>query len=150
MAAPRNNKNAIGNHGGKPRKFETPEVLEAVIQDYFDSCYITKIDDNGDKYQQNIKPLTVSGLAVFMGTNRQTLMTYQDNYGIEYHDAISRAKAKIESFAAESLFTAKSAQGIMFSLKNNYDWRDKQEIDTNVSGDITVTFANPDLDDWAK
>ena len=34
--------------------------------------------------------------------------------------------------------------------KNLLDQKDKQEIDTNISGNIQVTFTSPDLDDYAK
>ncbi|NLW90671.1 MAG: hypothetical protein GXY34_03605 [Syntrophomonadaceae bacterium] len=40
----------------------------------------------------------------------------------------------------------------IFWLKNRQPqkWRDKQEIDTNISGGIEVSFTSPDLDDYAK
>jgi hypothetical protein len=40
----------------------------------------------------------------------------------------------------------------IFWLKNRQPdkWRDKQEIDTNISGGIEVSFTSPDLDEYAK
>lgn len=34
--------------------------------------------------------------------------------------------------------------------KNMLDQKDKQEIESNVSGNIEVTFSDPDLDKWSK
>ena len=40
----------------------------------------------------------------------------------------------------------------IFWLKNRQPqkWRDKQEIDTNISGGIEVSFTSPDLDEYTK
>ena len=40
----------------------------------------------------------------------------------------------------------------IFWLKNRQPqkWRDKQEIDANISGGIEVSFTSPDLDEYAK
>ena len=38
MAAPVGNKYALGNNGGRPRIYNTPEELEKKIQDYFNHC----------------------------------------------------------------------------------------------------------------
>ena len=37
-------------------------------------------------------------------------------------------------------------------LKNRQPdkWRDKVEVDQNISGNIEVTFSDPNLDEWAK
>ena len=40
----------------------------------------------------------------------------------------------------------------IFWLKNRQPdtWRDKVEVDQTVSGNIEVTFSDPNLDEWAK
>ena len=40
----------------------------------------------------------------------------------------------------------------IFWLKNRQPdkWRDKIEVDQNISGNIEVTFSDPNLDEWAK
>ena len=40
----------------------------------------------------------------------------------------------------------------IFWLKNRQPdkWRDKVDVDQNVSGNIEVTFSDPNLDEWAK
>jgi hypothetical protein len=99
---------------GRPLKFKTAKELEAKIQAYFDEC------------DKNHKPITVSGLAYALNTNRQTLINYANK--AEFFDTVMRAKERIEAFVEESLWTPKVAQGVMFNLKNNFGWHERQEI----------------------
>lgn len=127
------------NVPGRPRLWETPAHLQYQIDRYFESCidrnWVEKIDPKThepyveEKITQ-VKPYTVSGLAVYLGVLRETLLYYQ---GIDdvFLSTIMAAKAKCEAFAEEQLYTGKGAHGIIFSIKNNYKhWEDKtrQEI----------------------
>lgn len=78
------------------------------------------------------KPYTITGLAVFLGTSRQTLINYQEKDG-EFFDAIKGAKDRIENFWEKELLGA-HATGPIFNLKNNYDWKDKSETDLTTNG----------------
>ena len=42
----------------------------------------------------------------------------------------------IEAYQEEFLYSGKSVAGAIFSLKNNYDWKDKTE--TELSGEIKL------------
>ena len=123
----------------KPLKFKSVEELQEKIDKYFDSCYITKTDDDGNEYKHNIRPLTVSGLALYLDTTRRTLLDYGNKE--EYSHTIRKAKAMIESFTEESLWQPKIASGIQFILKNNYGWIDKQEIVADVTNTNKIVVA---------
>jgi hypothetical protein len=122
---------------GRPLLFETPEALQKQIEKYFKSCWGYKRDKQGQlilddtpdttsKYvMEQVKPYTVSGLAVYLNTSRETLMNYQKRD--EYFDTIKKAKDMIYAYTEEFLFTNKPT-GAIFSLKHNYGWKDKQEI----------------------
>jgi hypothetical protein len=97
---------------GRPLKFKSVEELEKKIQDYF------------DKRAEERKPLTVSSLAVFLDTSRETLIDYQEKDG--FSDTIKKAKAAIESYAEDQLFGGKNVAGVIFSLTNNYKWKNTQ------------------------
>jgi DNA-packaging protein gp3 len=140
---------------GRPLLFKSKEELETKIEEYFKSCYDYKRDMFGGRIEdkvcvsevegedgkihrkweskgfvmEQVKPFTVSGLAVYLGTSRETLMNYEKKE--EYFDTIKAAKDRIYAYTEESLFNSK-ATGPIFSLKNNYGWVDKQEIDNNV------------------
>jgi hypothetical protein len=57
----------------------------------------------------------------------------RSNYGIEFVDAIKRAKLKCHNYAEKQLYLAKSAQGPIFALKN-FGWKDTQNIEVSGPG----------------
>jgi hypothetical protein len=118
---------------GRPRKFKTVEDMQKLIDAYFESCWCDEIDELGNVRKVNIRPYTVTGLCIALDTNRMSLLEYQKDDEFAY--AIKRAKAKCENFAEESLFMGKNPAGVIFSLKNNYGWKDKNETElTGVNG----------------
>lgn len=130
MAAPKGNKYAIGNKGGRPLAFKTAEELEKRIDEYFSNgCEkIIKYTLNGDTYEVPLP--TVCGLALFLGfSSRQSLLDYQNRD--EYFDTIKRAKTRIEMMYEQKLHE-NSCTGSIFALKN-LGWSDKSEIDHNVN-----------------
>lgn len=123
----------------RPLKFQSVEELQRKIDEYFEMC-----DEQG-------KPYTISGLAYFLGTNRQTLLNYEERD--EYFDTIKRAKARIEAFVEESLWQPKIATGVIFNLKNNFGWQDKQNLEHSGpdGGAIQFVSSTPDVvseDEW--
>lgn len=130
--------------GGRPAKFRTPEALQKQIDRYFESCWTQKIDPSGipmfirdtngkqtkKKVLIQIKPYTITGLAVFLHTTRETLSDYEAKK--RFSDTIKRAKAVIHAYAEESLFVGKNPAGVIFNLKNNWGWIDKTVSDLNA------------------
>ena len=111
--------------GGRPMKYTSVEDMQRDIDNYFTECD-----------EQN-KPYTVSGLAYALGTNRQTLINYEEKSA--FFDTIKKAKAKIERFNEEMLYSKDvSTTGVIFNLKNNYNWKDKQEIEAEVNSDVKI------------
>lgn len=116
---------------GRPLKYQSVEDMQRDIDKYFAEC---------DEKQ---KPYTVSGLAYALGTNRQTLINYEDKR--DFFDTIKEAKAKIERFNEEMLYNKDvSTTGVIFNLKNNYGWKDKQEIEADVKNDVNITIELSD------
>lgn len=125
-----------GVGGGQPLKWKTPEELEEKIEEFYKWC------------DKNNKKKTVSRLAWYLGTNRTTLLHYEkasefdwlkhldEDTRLSYVNAIKRAKAYIESEYEESLFNKSETTGAIFTLKNNYNWVDKQEIVTENRTDL--------------
>lgn len=144
------------NLGGRPAKWETPEQLEDLCNQYFESCWEFVRDEDGnhklnDKGQKNpvrqLKPYTVSGLAVFLGTNRMTLLNYQEKDGFFY--TIKKAKAIIEAYVEERLFQGK-ATGPIFNLKNNFPgWKEKFELNT-VNANLNADMAPEDVKEASR
>jgi len=78
-----------------------------------------------EEYLTDRLPYTITGLAVFLDTCRDTLLTYQRTD--KFFDTIMRAKEKIHNYSSEALFTVKNPSGVVFNLKNNHAWKDTQE-----------------------
>lgn len=80
------------------------------------------------------RPYTVTGLALWLDTTRQTLLEYQGEVEGREHDprfadTITMAKARIENYASERLFDPDAPmRGVIFSLSNNAkDWTEKKD-----------------------
>jgi len=125
------------DHYGRPLKWNSPEELEELCQEYFRSCWEYRrdaegkhiLDEKGYKIPvRQFRPYTISGLAVDLGTCRQTLLNYSQKD--EYLDTIKKAKGIIECYVEERLMTGK-ATGPIFNLKNNFPgWKEKFELNT--------------------
>lgn len=115
--------------------FATPKDLDDAIEKYFSECDFKE------------KPYTISGLALALETNRQTLLNYSERP--DYVDSLKKAKAKCEAYVEERLFGNTQVTGAIFNLKNNYGWVDKQDMnlggqkDNPVEANLTVTFVKP-------
>ena len=122
---------------GRPRKYNTVEEMQEVIDNYF--------------MERDMKglPYTVSGLALALGMTRETLLRYEEND--IFSDTIKRAKQKIEEYVETRLFVSGIATGVIFNLKNNFGWKDKQEIEQNgeMNNTVTVKFSG-DVEEWGK
>jgi hypothetical protein len=128
MAAPKYNLYALGNSGGKPPTFETPEDLEKKVMAYFDFCVSEKSE------------CSISGLHQFLGFNdRDALLYYEKKQ--EFSGIVKRARQAVEMSYELDLRTFKFG-GAIFALKNiNKDsWKDKTE--SEVKQTVTNVRAN--------
>lgn len=116
---------------GKPLLFEDKEKLQRDIDAYFKECDEKKV------------PYTISGLAYALGTTRRTLLDYQEKDN--YSHTIKKAKSKIEAYNEVMLYNKEvPTTGVIFNLKNNYGWKDKQEIEADVKNDVTINIELTD------
>jgi hypothetical protein len=146
MAASKGNKNAIGNNGGRPALFTSPETLQEKINEYFESGVKEKniVVGKGTKAQEiKVKIPTITGLCYFLGfESRQSFYAYEDK--IEFCYIIKRARLNIEQEYEEQLSIGNTI-GSIFALKN-MGWSDKQEIEHsgNISSlpEITIKTNN--------
>ena len=108
-------------------KYKSVAALQAAIDAYFESCEGRIVtDENGAPVlfkgmvvREGEHPATVTGLAYALGfKSRQALLNYQDRPA--FHDAISRAKMRIEAYTEERLFDRDGVNGAKFSLTNNF------------------------------
>lgn len=101
--------------GGRPPKYKAKEEMQKKIDMYFAKC------------DEEHQPYTVTGLAMALDMDRRSLLNYGEKE--EFFPTIKKAKMKVEEYLERRLIRDSSVTGIIFNLKNNYDWRDKQEIE---------------------
>ena len=109
---------------GRPKKYTEVELMQQKIDEYFKKC------DNEHE------PYTVTGLCLALDITRETLREYLKNE--KFSDTIKKAKLKVENYLEKHLITDSSTTGIIFNLKNNFGWKDKQEL--KHSGSINNPF----------
>lgn len=144
----------------RPKKL-TPKQVENGIVRYFKSITITKPvyqyiedgkDENGKEKLKKVPLLNDLGkevyrkeyiehpsmtkLAHFLKIHRETLINYSKDD--QYLDSIKKAKETVESYLEDKLY-GNNVTGIIFNLKNNYGWEDRQKHDLNI---------DKSLEDW--
>ncbi len=152
MAAPKGNKNAVGNDGGQNPFFETPEALQTKIDDYFQFIK-GEIKEEREAvnhktgrtelviiWEREPEPPTITGLALFLGfCSRQSLHDYEEK--IEFSYIIKKARTKVENGYEKNLHGNNPA-GSVFALKN-MGWTDRTQ--TEVTGKDGAPFSIRDL-----
>lgn len=141
---------------GRPLKFQTVKELQEAIDNYFASLYEPAFDmwgnpivnkKTGEQLMKKMSVATITGLAVALDTTRDLLLDYEngkhdgkdqtltaeqvaENQQItDFSDTIKKAKLRIYADTEQQLYHGKPT-GAIFSLKNNYGWRDKTEVET--------------------
>ena len=123
MPAPKGNKNALGNNGGSPPYYDDPVKFQGACDKYFEDCEEKKV------------PATITGLALALGfCTRKSLLDYAEK--IEFVNIIKKARLRVEC-EYEKRLSGNSPSGSIFALKN-MNWSDKQEIDGNIKGELTI------------
>lgn len=157
---------------GRPPKWATVEELQKLIDEYFLSClapvmewidnpeydkdgdeiknediapriYVHKKDGNGNPIYEQIKPYTISGLALALGTSRATLLDYEkellesfdEDLRKQFSYAIKGAKQRVEEYLERYMFEGKNQTSSIFVAKNNFGWIDRTERDLTTKGD---------------
>ena len=122
----------IKNQGGRPLLFETPEILQEKIDAYFKYC------------DENEQPYTISELALFLETDRITLVRYGERD--EFSNTIKKAKQKIESqFEKKALMGAYNPTIAIFLMKNNFGYVDRTEQEVVVQEKTKAEQLSNDL-----
>lgn len=104
---------------GRPPLYDDPEVMEARIAEYFQT-------DGKDRP-------TVSGLCYFLGfEDRHALAEYEKRE--EFTATVKKARMRIENALESHLYTGQVA-GVIFNLKNNFGWKDKQITELDIPAD---------------
>ncbi|MCI8618339.1 MAG: hypothetical protein HFJ60_08955 [Clostridia bacterium] len=119
---------------GRPKAYKEVEEMKNKIEKYFIECDIKE------------EPYTITGLCIALDICRDTLSEYMKKE--EFSDTIKKAKLKVENYLEKHLITDSSTTGIIFNLKNNFGWSDKQQIEH--SGNINNPFEGLSTEELRK
>ena len=100
---------------------------------------VKKITDYFIEQEKNERPFTMTGLANALGVHKNTLTNYEKEG--PFCELIKKSKQVIEQQLEERLVDRNSyCLGLIFNLKNNYGWKDQQEIKT--TSEVSVSPLN--------
>lgn len=104
---------------GRPPEFETPELMQEKIEEYF------------SRIEKSSTSATITGLAYFLGfESRQSFYDYEKKEQFSY--TVKRARLAIEQVYEQRLHGNSNA-GAIFALKN-FGWIDSQSFDHTTDG----------------
>jgi len=125
---------------GRPPKYETPEQLQAAIDEYFNTGVKLRKVECGkapNNWVESIPVPTITGLCLYLGfESRQSFYDLQSRSEFSY--TIKRARTMIECEYEEMLSTGNTG-GAIFALKN-MGWSDKTETEHTFQNTPTITF----------
>lgn len=129
---------------GGTKRFMSPEHLQCMVAEYFESCNGPLIDKwgqlvydkQGNPVKVQVKPYTVSGLALYLGVSTQTLKKYREGLvddlldemhaetddRLTFAKVILNAKQTIEAYAESRLYDKDGQRGAQFVLDCCYNW----------------------------
>lgn len=133
------------NPVGRPLAYKTVQDLDQAISAYFDLCdphtqrrlVDCGMNDAGETIWRSREvlteqqPYTVSGLARALGIDRDTLINYRNRD--EFFGSVQAAYERCHEFAESQLY-GRAQSGAAFSLKNNWGWEDKKQVDHTTKG----------------
>ena len=109
--------------------YKTVKELEEKVESFFTSEDAYIINEK-DGVEERVFAPTISGLALHLGVDRRTIVNYSNKE--EFFPTIKKARARIEAHLEKKLF-GNNVTGLIFNLKNNFDWKDKSEVaQTNI------------------
>ena len=103
------------NKGGRPPIWTDPEVLQKLVDTYFD----------------NTSKPTLAGLACALDICRKTLYNYEEKD--KFLHIVKKARERVERHYEDLLIYSERPTGVIFALKN-MGWADKRETDFTTKG----------------
>ena len=127
---------------GRPPIFETPELMDKAIEDYFNPIPTTETQTpkGKQKFKEARQPrdkVTISGLCYFLGfESRQSFYDYEERPEFSY--IVKRARMRVEMSYEERL-SESACTGAIFALKN-MGWKDKSEQEVTMPQGLVVNY----------
>ena len=158
----------IKNKGGRPRLFEdTPEDIarwDKLMEGYIKSVTYKKnvivnidtgekdkkgnivyrdeylTDEEGNKVQELAFHTIPSflGLVNYMGIGKDAIIEYSKKP--KFSESYKEVMDIIQQYTADLLQTKSNVAGVIFTLKNNFGWQDKKEVEVTSKSKLEDFF----------
>lgn len=112
------NKGTARPNNSAPFKYPDRESFGEAVSAYFEP-------DGNAYFEGEFRP-TMTGLALHLGMDRRSLINYgkREKYG----DIVAHARLRVEECLERKLY-GNTVTGVIFNLKNNFGWKDKNEVE---------------------
>ncbi len=155
MPAPKNNKFAVGNNGGRPTKL-TPELIENA-RGYIDDCVdeyeqLLKQDgQNSISYDNKLKVMlpSVAGLARTLKVSRDTIYEWQKE-NKEFSYIIDDIQAEQEKRLLDNGLAGRYNPMITKVILTKHGYADRVETDLTSGGKPIPLFDNVSINNSNK
>jgi len=107
-------------------KYNKEQILK-ISERYFRKC------------EKDGEPLTVTGLAIALGTTRKMMMEWEKREDLG--NTIKKIKARVEHYVEKMTISGKIAPAVGIFVLKNFDWTDKKVIDQNITGEVSLGKA---------
>ena len=118
------------NKGRRPL-YETPEQLQAAVDEYFKSCEGVPVYDkkglpvirrDGRQRYAGATPPTLTGLALFCGFKDRRIFNRQKERSAAFCDVVLGARLRIEDFYEQALMYEETYSGARYMLIAAFGW----------------------------
>lgn len=117
----------------KTHRYQTTEEMRAIIDAYF------------EMEKQHHRVPVMQGVMKALGFKSRKSLKDTKERGEEWEEIIQDARMTVEYETASALVNSiGNVTGHIFTLKNNFGWKDKQEVEH--SGNFKVTIPSKDAD----
>lgn len=166
MPAPKGNKYAIGNRGGRPPVFKTPEDMGKKIDEYFewikgeqktemrmvtDPKSLTQSLQSVTYWVREPEPVTITGLILFLGFSSLNAFDHYKEKSEEFLLTLDRAKLRVMQSYEVKLGWRETVRGSIFILSAmglggkteiTYFGKDGKPVDPPSQNVITNVMPN--------
>jgi hypothetical protein len=131
MPAPKGNKYAIGNKGGRPPKYKTPEAMAKEIDAYFEyikgeqATNMEMVTDpktlqsslqSVTRWVRPPEPATIMGLILYLGFSSLQAFDHYEENDEDFLRTIQRGRARVMQAYEIALHSRETVRGAMFIL----------------------------------
>ena len=122
MAGAIGNKYALGNNGGRPAHYSSPDELRESVLGYFNHC------------EEKKEKATITGLCLYLGFSSRSSLDDYEKRSDEFSYIIKRSR-----LAVENSYELSGQSIDIFALKN-MGWKDKVEQDVRYPDGVQLVF----------